>query len=58
MPVLRTFFIFQMLLILPAAAMTQAIHLFFGGLVMALVTAIFYVASKGAEKKPQEDEVR
>lgn len=47
---LRAFFVFQTLLILAAAAMTQSIHLFFGGLVMALVTAIVYVASKGAQK--------
>ncbi len=36
--------------------MTQSIHLFFGGLAMALVTAIFYVVTKGAQKKTQEDD--
>ncbi len=53
---LRAFFVFQTLLILGAAAMTQSIHLFFGGLVMALMTAIFYVVTKGAQKKTQEDD--
>jgi len=53
------FFVLPSVFFLVGAVVLQSFHLLFGGLVMAAASAVFFVASKGVErKKKAQDEAR
>lgn len=53
------FFVLPSILFLVGALVFQSFHLLIGGLVMATVSAVFFVVSKGVERKKQgQDEAR
>jgi uncharacterized membrane protein YoaK (UPF0700 family) len=50
------FFAIPSALFLIGAIISQSLHLFFGGLTMALVSTIFFVVAKAVEKNKRKNE--